>query len=143
MSKQPLVKQKIDEAQIWGEIPKQVEIETVGGEKVSVILRFPAKKELQVIALIRKELKSAESEIAKLVEEELSAVDQVGMMLEYIPKLSIQMASLLMEKEETWVEENLPFSEIAKVVKPFFMNWLGILGLTTLEDLLPLGLGLH
>jgi len=129
-----------DEAQIWGEIPEKVKLTTIGGEEIEVVLRFPAKKELQVIAAIRKETKKAGSEVEKLVNEDLNTVEMINLALAYIPELSIQVAALLMEREKTWVEENLSFASIAKVVKPFFMSWLGILDRKTLETFLQFGL---
>lgn len=131
---------EIDEALVWGEIPEDVTLTTIGGEEITVVLRFPAKKELQVIAVIRKEVKKAGTEVEKLVNEDLNTAEMINLALAYIPELSIQVAALLMEREKTWVEKNLSFISIAKVVKPFFMSWLNILDRKTLETFLQFGL---
>lgn len=129
------IPEKIDDAQTWGALPKKVILETINDEKIEVNLRFPAKKELQIIALIRSELDSVESELPKLLKQELDETKQIGILMDYIPSMAIVMASVLMDKEKNWIEENLGFSEIAKVVKPFFMNWLGILGPGGLQNI--------
>lgn len=139
---QELVRKKreaFDETKIWGEIPKKVELETIFEEKIEVKLRFPAKKELQVVSLIRTEMKNVESDLTRLIEdEELRTVDQIGIVMDYIPNLAIKVASVLIERDPEWIEENLSLSEISKVVKPFFMSWLSILEPTQLGGLLSL-----
>lgn len=131
--------EKIDDTQVWGALPKKVTIETINDEQVEVNLRFPAKKELQIIAIIRSELDNADSELPKLFKGELDVTKQIGITIDYIPSMAIAMASILMDKEKDWIEENLSFSEIVKVVKPFFMSWLGILGPGGLQNLITLG----
>lgn len=130
--------QKKDETKIWAGIPRKITIETLTDEKIEISLRFPARKELQIISLVKDELKDTKSSIRQLIsEKETEESDQVGIFLELLPQLVIKTASILMERDEDWIEDNLCFASILKVVKPFFRNWVGIFGDLEISKVMP------
>ena len=99
-------------------VPEPSEVEDVHGNKIQVP-KITWKKEVEALRILGRLLKHLETYLEG-EQPKVAAVLQIA--LEKAPDELTRIAAILLEKEPTWVEQNLESDAIFKLIFPFVVN---------------------
>jgi len=107
-------------------VPNETKIHTVHGEYV-IVPKITWKKEIQLIRLIESVLEGFAGASGEDIEDQ-SMVALVQRMLSVAPEKATKFVSVVLEKDDDWVEDNLDLPEIVSLILPLLKQRLDTIG---------------
>ncbi len=108
-------------------IPNETEVTTVHGDKIRVP-KITWKKEIQLIKLIEDVLGSLNDLIDGDDAADPGLAHMIQRVLSVAPEKATRFVSVVLEKEDDWVEDNLDLPEIVSIIIPLLRERLDTVG---------------